>query len=46
MDITEFARVGETNALAVKVYPVDMSGTVKQKQWGAVGEFHNGGDGI
>ena len=22
-----------------------MSGTVKQKQWGAVGEFHNGGDG-
>ena len=45
VDITEFARVGETNALAVKVYPVDMSGTVKQKQWGAVGEFHNGGDG-
>ena len=27
VDITEFARVGETNALAVKVYPVDMSGT-------------------
>ena len=45
VDITEFARIGETNALAVKVYPVDMPGTVKQKQWGAVGEFHNGGDG-
>lgn len=45
VDITEFARIGETNALAVKVYPVDMPGTVKQKQWGAIGEFHNGGDG-
>lgn len=45
IDITEFANIGESNALAVKVYPVDMPGTVKQKQWGAAGEFHNGGDG-
>ncbi len=45
INITDFARVGEKNALAVKVYPVDMPGTVKQKQWGAAGEFHNGGDG-
>lgn len=45
IDITEFARVGATNALAIKVYPVDMPGNVKQKKWGATGEFHNGGDG-
>lgn len=45
IDITEFVHIGESNALAVKVYPVDMPGTVKQKQWGAAGEFHNGGDG-
>ncbi len=45
INITDFARVGGSNALAIKVYPVDMPGTVKQKQWGAPGEFHNGGDG-
>ena len=45
VDITDFAHIGEANALAVKVYPVDMPGTIKQKQWGAAGEFHNGGDG-
>ncbi|MCD7935720.1 MAG: glycoside hydrolase family 2 [Tannerellaceae bacterium] len=45
IDITEFAKVGGTNALAIKVYPVDVPGTVRQKQWGAPGEFRNGGDG-
>lgn len=46
IDITDFARIGQKNALAIKVYPVDMPGTIKPKQWGAAGEFHNGGDGI
>ena len=45
IDITEFSRIGNVNALAIKVYPVDMPGTTKQKQWGAPGEFRNGGDG-
>jgi len=45
INITDFAHVGSSNALAIKVYPVDMPGTVKQKQWGATGEFRNGGDG-
>lgn len=45
IDMTDFARVGQKNALAIKVYPVDMPGTIKPKQWGAAGEFHNGGDG-
>lgn len=45
INITDFANVGASNALAVKVYPVDMPGTVKPKQWGAAGEFRNGGDG-
>ncbi len=45
LNISDFAKVGKKNALAIKVYPVDMSGTIKQKAWGAPGEFHNGGDG-
>ena len=45
INITDFARIGGKNALAIKVYPVDMPGTIKPKRWGAVGEFHNGGDG-
>lgn len=45
IDITDFARIGGKNALAIKVYPVDMPGTIKPKRWGAAGEFHNGGDG-
>lgn len=45
INITDFARIGEKNALAIKVYPVDIPGMTKPKQWGAVGEFHNGGDG-
>lgn len=45
INITDFARIGGRNALAIKVYPVDMSGTIRQKAWGAPGEYHNGGDG-
>lgn len=45
INITDFANVGGKNALAIKVYPVDVPGTIKPKQWGAAGEFHNGGDG-
>lgn len=45
IDITEFAKVGKTNAVAIKVYPVDVPGSTMPKQWGAVGEFHNGGNG-
>lgn len=45
IDITDFAHIGGKNALAIKVYPVDMPGTIKPKRWGAAGEFHNGGDG-
>ena len=45
INITEFANVGGNNALAVKVYPVDMPGSWRGKNWGAPGEFRNGGDG-
>lgn len=45
IDITDFARIGKKNALAIKVYPVDVAGTIMPKRWGAVGEFQNGGDG-
>ena len=45
INITEFANIGGNNALAVKVYPVDMPGSWRGKNWGAPGEFRNGGDG-
>lgn len=45
INISDFANIGKPNALAIKVYPVDMPGTIKPKKWGAAGEFHNGGDG-
>ncbi|MDP4292415.1 MAG: glycoside hydrolase family 2 TIM barrel-domain containing protein, partial [Bacteroidota bacterium] len=45
IDITDFARIGEKNALAVKVFPVDIPGTTKGKPWRARGENRNGGDG-
>ncbi|MFV0587302.1 glycosyl hydrolase 2 galactose-binding domain-containing protein [Bacteroides reticulotermitis] len=45
IDITEWAKVGAKNALAIKVYPVDMSGEPKPKSWGAPGEYQNGGNG-
>ena len=37
--------IDKANALAIKVYPVDVPGSAKPKSWGAVGEFHNGGNG-
>lgn len=45
-DITDRAvQPGQTTALAIRVYPVDVPGTTAPKGWGAVGEWHNGGDG-
>ena len=45
IDVTDFVKVGESNGLAIKVYPVDVPGSTKPKSWGAAGEFHNGGNG-
>ncbi|MBQ0148979.1 MAG: glycoside hydrolase family 2 [Bacteroidales bacterium] len=45
IDVTSVIKVGGTNVLAVKVYPVDVPGTKMPKTWGAIGEWHNGGDG-
>lgn len=48
IDISDYIRFEEKNILAIKVYPVDMPGTVKsrgEKQFGANGEFQNGGNG-
>jgi len=45
VDIADFAKVGEKNVIAVKVYPVDIPGTNKAKPWRAKGENKNGGDG-
>ena len=45
-DITDRAiQPGQTAALAIRVYPVDVPGTAMPKSWGAAGEWHNGGDG-
>lgn len=45
IDITDFAKIGDQNVLAIKVYPVDVPGTNKAKPWRARGENRNGGDG-
>lgn len=45
IDVTEFVKVGSSNALAIKVNPVDVTGSYRPKKWGAVGEFRNGGNG-
>ncbi|MDR0510671.1 MAG: glycoside hydrolase family 2 [Rikenellaceae bacterium] len=48
IDVTDRALLDGDNTLAVKVYPVDMPGTVKPKggkAFGANGEFQNGGNG-
>ena len=45
IDVTDFVKIGGKNGLAIKVYPVDVPGSAKPKSWGAVGEFHNGGNG-
>lgn len=44
-EITDKVKAGEKAALAIRVYPVDIPGTSLPKSWGAVGEWHNGGDG-
>lgn len=43
--ISDFVKVGSKNALAIRVYPVDVPGTTMPKPWGAAGEYHNGGNG-
>lgn len=45
INVTDFVQAGQTNAMAVKVIPVDVPGTYHKKKWGAFNEFHNGGDG-
>lgn len=48
MDITDKVYFDRDNVLAVKVYPVDVPGTIKPKggkTFGAAGEFQNGGNG-
>ena len=45
INITDFAKIGKQNALAIKVYPVDVPGTNKAKSLRANGENRNGGDG-
>lgn len=49
IDITDYIHLGKSNILAVKVYPVDVPGTVKPKGRKAIGalndEFQNGGNG-
>ena len=46
VNITDFAKVGERNTIAVKCYPVDVPGKKMPKRWGgAPGEWQNGGDG-
>ena len=45
INVSEFVKTGKKNALAIKVYPVDVPGSAKPKTWGAAGEFHNGGNG-
>lgn len=48
IDITNYLQFDKKNILAIKVYPVDLPGTIKPKggkAFGASGEFQNGGNG-
>lgn len=45
IDVTSFVKPGSKAVLAIKTIPVDMPGAKMLKNWGATGEFHNGGDG-
>ena len=49
IDISDYIRFDQTNVLAIKVYPVDVPGTIKPKGKKAIGalnnEFQNGGNG-
>lgn len=48
IDVTDYIRFDKKNVLAIKVFPVDIPGTVKskgEKVIGANAEFQNGGNG-
>jgi len=46
VDVSDWAKPGEVNTIAVKVLPVDVPGDPRMKSWGAAnGEWRNGGDG-
>ena len=45
IEITDYARPGQKAVVAILVKPVDMPGSRMQKSWGAIGEYHNGGNG-
>jgi len=44
-DISDYVSFNNINGLAIKVIPIDSPGGLKQKGWGASGEFRNGGNG-
>ncbi len=47
IDITHIAHVGQKNVLALLVRPIDFPGSPSgNKDYGASGENHNGGDGV
>ena len=46
VDISDYIILDKENILAVKVLPVDAPGTLMPKSWGAINEWHNGGDGV
>lgn len=45
IDISDYVSLTHKNGLAIKVLPIDNPGGLKQKGWGATGEFRNGGNG-
>ena len=45
IEVTDYVKPGHPAAIAILVKPVDMPGSRMPKSWGAVGEYHNGGNG-
>lgn len=45
IDVSDYVSTKDINGLAIKVLPIDNPGGLKQKGWGATGEFRNGGNG-
>lgn len=46
INVSDYVAADKPNAIAIKVFPVDVAGDSKLKQWGAANnEFRNGGDG-
>ncbi len=39
IDVTDFVKIGESNGLAIKIYPVDVPGSTKPKSWGLPENF-------